>query len=49
MKIVIGESVALELVDAFLDSRYTKEDRHRRRLKKVLAIEKRYATKEMTK
>ena len=46
---VIGESVALELVDAFLNSKYTNEIRHRRRLKKVLAIEKRYTAKEMTK
>ena len=46
---VIGESVALELVDAFLNSRYTGEERHRRRLRKILAIEKRYATKEAAK
>jgi len=43
---VIGESVALELVDAFLSAEYTREDRHQRRLKKVLAIEKRYLSKE---
>jgi len=46
---VIGESVALELVDAFLNSKYTNEERHRRRLKKVLAIEKRYTAKEAAK
>jgi RpiB/LacA/LacB family sugar-phosphate isomerase len=46
---VIGASVALELVDAFLNSRYTGDVRHRRRLKKVLAIEKRYASKEAAK
>jgi len=39
---VIGESVALELVSAFLDAKYTGEDRHQRRLEMVLAIEKRY-------
>jgi len=39
---VIGESVALELVRAFLDSKYTAEDRHQRRLEKVKAIEGRY-------
>jgi RpiB/LacA/LacB family sugar-phosphate isomerase len=39
---VIGESVALELVRAFLDSKYTAEDRHHRRLEKVKAIEGRY-------
>src|SRR5262245_36990811 len=42
---VIGESVALELVRAFLDSSYTGEDRHQRRLDKVKAIEGRYAAK----
>ena len=40
---VIGESVALELVRAFLGARYTSEDRHQRRLKKMKAIEQRYA------
>ena len=40
---VIGESVALELVRAFLDARYTSEDRHQRRLNKMKAIEQRYA------
>jgi RpiB/LacA/LacB family sugar-phosphate isomerase len=42
---VIGESVALELVRAFLDSNYTGEDRHQQRLAKVRAIEGRYAAK----
>jgi ribose 5-phosphate isomerase B len=42
---VIGESVALELVSAFVDSKYTAEDRHQRRLEKVKAIEGRYAAK----
>jgi ribose 5-phosphate isomerase RpiB len=36
---VIGESVALELVRTFLDSKDTDEDRHQRRLEKVKAIE----------
>src|ERR1051325_2350519 len=40
---VIGESVALELVNAFLASKYTHEDRHQRRLEKVNKIEARYA------
>lgn len=40
---VIGESLALELVSAFLNSKYTGEDRHQRRLAKVKAIEGRYA------
>jgi RpiB/LacA/LacB family sugar-phosphate isomerase len=43
---VIGESVALELVRAFLGAKYTGEDRHQRRLDKVKAIESRYAAKE---
>jgi len=42
---VIGESVALELVRAFVDSKYTAEARHQRRLEKVKAIEARYAAK----
>jgi ribose 5-phosphate isomerase B len=41
---VIGESVALELVRAFLAAKYTGEDRHQRRLGKLMAIEARYAT-----
>jgi len=40
---VIGQSVALELVRAFLDARYTGEARHRQRLEKVRAIERRFA------
>jgi RpiB/LacA/LacB family sugar-phosphate isomerase len=40
---VIGETVAFELVRAFLDSKYTGEARHQRRLEKVKAIEGRYA------
>jgi RpiB/LacA/LacB family sugar-phosphate isomerase len=40
---VIGESVALELVSAFLNSKYTGEKRHQRRLEKVKAIERRFA------
>src|SRR5262245_58303821 len=42
---VIGESVALELVGAFLNSKYTGETRHQRRLDKVKAIENRYSAK----
>src|SRR5262252_10010418 len=36
---VIGEAVALELVEAFLDSQFTGEARHQRRLDKVKSIE----------
>ena len=42
---VIGESVALELVTAFLDAKYTGEERHERRLQKIKAIEGRYTGK----
>jgi RpiB/LacA/LacB family sugar-phosphate isomerase len=42
---VIGESVALELVRAFLDAKYTGEERHQRRLEMVAAIERRYSLK----
>ena len=41
---VIGEAVALELVQAFLESTYTGEVRHERRLAKVKAIEAYFAT-----
>ena len=40
---VVGEQVAYELVDAFLSARFTAEERHVRRLKKVLAIERKYS------
>jgi len=39
---VIGESVALELVRAFLDAKYTGEKRHQQRLDKVMALERRF-------
>jgi ribose 5-phosphate isomerase B len=38
---VIGVELAVELAIVFLDARFSKEVRHHRRLKKVLAIEKR--------
>ncbi len=41
---VIGESVALELVQAFIGARFSGEERHVRRLDKVKAMEGRYAT-----
>jgi len=43
---VIGESVAFELVSAFLNAKFTGEVRHQRRLDKVNAIERQYAMKE---
>ena len=39
---IIGPAIAHELVGAFAKARYTGEERHARRLAKVLAIEKRY-------
>lgn len=36
---VVGQNVAEELVDEFLAARFTGEERHLRRLNKVLAIE----------
>lgn len=37
---IIGEELARELVDTFLRARYTAEERHARRLAKVLDIER---------
>lgn len=39
---VIGRAVALELLESFLGAQFTGEERHRRRLEKVLAIERRF-------
>jgi len=41
---IIGVEVARELAQSFLGARYTHEERHQKRLAKVLAIEKRYTT-----
>ena len=40
---VIGPALAHEIVAAFVGAAFTGEERHRRRLAKVLAIEQRYA------
>jgi len=40
---IIGESVAHELVRAFLDAKYSGEARHERRLEQVKAIERRFS------
>lgn len=40
---VIGPELAVELVRAFVGATFSKEERHVRRLNKVLAIESRYA------
>ena len=39
---IIGIEVAREIVASFLSAKYTAEERHQRRLGKVLDIEKRY-------
>ena len=39
---VIGNELALELVRAFLGATFSGEERHRRRLNKVIELEKRY-------
>ena len=39
---VVGEALALELADAFLAARFDDEERHRRRLDKVRALEARF-------
>jgi len=39
---VVAFALAQELVHAFVGARYTAEERHARRLAKVLALEKRY-------
>jgi ribose 5-phosphate isomerase B len=36
---VIGSALALELIEAFLAADFSGEDRHRRRVAKVLALE----------
>jgi RpiB/LacA/LacB family sugar-phosphate isomerase len=40
---IIGEAVALELVQAFLESTFTGEERHQRRLEKVKLLERRFS------
>jgi len=40
---VIGSALAQEIVDTFLMASFSGEERHQRRLNKVLAIESRYA------
>ena len=37
---VVGEELALDIVRAFVAARFTGEERHRRRLEKIAAIEK---------
>ena len=37
---VIGEGLALDIVDAFLNTEFSKEERHVRRIDKITALEK---------
>jgi ribose 5-phosphate isomerase B len=39
---IIGVEVAKEIVRSFLGARFSNEERHRRRLGKLLAVESRY-------
>ena len=39
---VVGPELAMELVTAFLNASFCNEERHRRRLDKVIAIERRF-------
>lgn len=43
---VIGPSLAVELVQAFIEARFTGEERHERRLNKIRAIEARETGRE---
>jgi ribose 5-phosphate isomerase B len=40
---VIGSALALEVATAFINARFSGEDRHQRRLDKIFAIERRYS------
>jgi len=44
---VIGSALAHDIVDAFLSASFSGEERHRRRLNKVLAIESRFHRREV--
>jgi len=39
---VVGPSLACEIVDAFVAAKFSREERHQRRLNKILAIEGRF-------
>ena len=41
---IIGIELARELAESFLAAKFTGEERHRRRLEKIAALEKRYGT-----
>jgi ribose 5-phosphate isomerase B len=42
---VVGPALAREIVDAFLHARFSREERHQRRLDKILAIEGRFVAR----
>ena len=42
---VIGPELALELTDAFVEARFSREERHLRRVRKVKELEKRFFKK----
>jgi ribose 5-phosphate isomerase B len=42
---VIGPALAFEIVDAFLAASFSHEERHQRRLNKILAIENRFVSR----
>jgi ribose 5-phosphate isomerase B len=46
---VIGPELMLDLLRAFLAARFTGEERHRRRLEKVMALERRFCGVEASK
>lgn len=39
---IVGEALALELIKAFLSASFTREERHQRRLDKVINLERRF-------
>jgi ribose 5-phosphate isomerase B len=39
---IIGSALALEIVNAFINATFSREERHQRRLDKVFAIERRF-------
>ena len=45
---VIGHQLAREVVNAFLGAKFTKEERHRRRIGKIIALEERYGGRRAT-
>ncbi len=40
---VVGDNLALEIVDTWLDTEFSGEERHRRRVEKIMAVEAAYS------